>query len=214
MINSLLHIDTTLLSLVAQYGVLTYFILFAIIFAETGLVVTPFLPGDSLLFAAGSIAARPEGPFKIQALLLLLMLASIFGNKINYLIGRFLGERLFTSNYNWLFNKRYLQDGHLFYAKHGGKAIVFARFIPIVRTFVPFIAGMSNMNMARFSFYNIFSAVLWVGALVGAGYCFGTLPFVKNHLSFVIYGIVILSLSPLIASLFFKLRTVLRHGYA
>src|SRR5579862_261759 len=192
----ILHIDSYLISFVSQYGFWAYFVLFAIIFCETGLVVTPFLPGDSLLFAAGSIAANVQNGLNIQLLFISLIIASILGNKLNYLIGRSIGTKIFLTKHSWLINKKHLERAHSFYAKHGGKTIIFARFIPIIRTFVPFIAGVAQMQLRQFTFYNILSALLWIGSLLGSGYLFGTLPFIKQHFSIVIYSIVAISLMP------------------
>lgn len=190
-----IHIDQTLLTLVSTYGALSYSVLFLIIFCETGLVIIPFLPGDSLLFAAGSIAAL-NNALDIQLLFLLLVIASILGNKLNYLCGRFLGPQIFSFQKSWLFNPKYLEKAHAFYQKHGGKAIIFARFLPIIRTFAPFVAGAAHMNLRSFSFYNAFSAILWIGSLLSAGYFLGQISFVKEHFSLMIYAIVILSLTP------------------
>ena len=195
-LDFILHIDAHLIAFVAAYGPLTYVALFLIIFCETGLVFTPFLPGDSLLFAAGSIAANSSESLNIQLLFLLLMLAAILGNKVNYLIGRALGPRVFSAQSSWLLNKKHLLEAHEFYEKHGGKTIIFARFIPIIRSFVPFVAGVGYMSIRQFSFYNIVSGILWVGSLLGAGYYFGSMPFVQEHFSGVIYGIIIISLLP------------------
>lgn len=197
-----IHIDTYLFSFVAAYGTLAYVALFSIVFCETGLVVTPFLPGDSLLFAAGSIAAQPDTKLNIQLLFVLLVLASILGNKLNYTIGRLVGKRIFTSNHSWLLNKRYLDEAHEFYEKHGNKTIILARFMPIIRTFAPFVAGIGAMNIKQFSFYNIVSALLWVSVLLGGGYYFGSLPIIKNNFSMVIYAIIGLSLMPAIIAMF------------
>jgi membrane-associated protein len=197
LLSYLLHIDTYLFAFTAQYGTGTYFILFAIIFCETGLIVTPFLPGDSLLFTAGSIAASSD-TLSISLLFILLIIASTLGNKLNYLIGRKMGPAVFSAKHSWLLNKKHLTEAHRFYELHGGKTIILARFIPIIRTFAPFIAGVGSMSLKQFSFYNVISAFLWIGCLLAAGYCFGTLPFVKEHFSLVIYGIIILSLLPAI----------------
>lgn len=200
----ILNIDTYLINFVATYGTATYFVLFAIIFCETGLVITPFLPGDSLLFAAGSIAANPDAALNFQLLLFLLIIASTLGNKLNYLIGRFLGRRLFVKEHSWLLNKRYLEDAHRFYEKHGGKTIIFARFLPIIRTFAPFVAGMAYMGLKEFSFYNISSAVIWIASLLSAGYFFGQLPLIKDNFSLVIYGIIGLTLFPPIIAILYR----------
>lgn len=203
-LQSLLHIDVVLVDFVARYGALTYLILFAIIFCETGLVVTPFLPGDSLLFTAGSIAAHHNAPLKIQMLFLILLIASILGNKLNYLIGRYLGPRVFAFKKSWLFNPAHLKEAHQFYQRHGGKTIIFARFIPIIRTFAPFVAGIGTMNLQTFTFYNIISAIAWIGGLLYAGYCFGQLPLIQANFTLVIYGIIALSLLPAVFSMIFK----------
>jgi membrane-associated protein len=196
LLQYLLHIDTHLIAFVSTYGALTYLVLFLVIFCETGLVVTPFLPGDSLLFAAGSIAANSSEALSIQLLFVILMLAAILGNKVNYLIGRAIGPRVFKAKSSWLLNKKHLEEAHRFYEKHGGKTIIMARFIPIIRTFVPFVAGIGYMSLRQFSFYNIMSGVLWVGSLLGAGYYFGSLPFIREHFSGVIYAIIAISLLP------------------
>lgn len=190
------HIDVYLMAFVSEYGTYAYIALFLIIFCETGLVVTPFLPGDSLLFATGSIAAQPESGMNIALLFLLLCAASILGNKLNYLIGRFIGPRIFTAKESWLFNKHYLQSAHQFYERHGGKTIIFARFLPIIRTFAPFVAGVGAMSISRFAFYNVISAIIWIGSLLFAGYFFGSLPFIKQNFTLVIYGIILISLLP------------------
>lgn len=195
-LSHILHIDTYLVAFVSAYGFWTYLLLFAVIFCETGLIVTPFLPGDSLLFAAGSLAASAQSALDIQLLLFLLITASILGNKLNYFVGRFLGPKVFSIRKSWLFNPSHLEETHHFYAKHGGKTIILARFLPIIRTFAPFIAGIGQMNLAKFSAYNFVSALLWVGSLTLAGYYFGNLPYVKEHFSLVIYGIIALSLLP------------------
>lgn len=200
----LLHIDSYLLSFVSTYGSFTYAALFLIIFCETGLVIFPFLPGDSLLFAAGSIAAHGESTLSIQLLFLLLTLASIFGNKVNYLIGRSLGPKVFKTKSAWFFNTAHLEQAHQFYKQHGGKTIIFARFIPIIRTFIPFVAGVAYMNLKQFSFYNIVSALIWIGSLLGAGYWFGNLPLVKENFSLVVYGIIAISILPAIIGVIYR----------
>ncbi|EHL31371.1 DedA family protein [Legionella drancourtii LLAP12] len=175
--------------------------LFAVIFCETGLIVTPFLPGDSLLFAAGSIAAQSDNSFNAGILFLLLLLASILGNQINFLIGRALGPKIFSTNNSWLLNKNHLQETHVFYEKHGGKTIIFARFLPIIRTFAPFVAGIGAMKVLHFSLYNIFSAFLWIGSLLSLGYFLGSIPVVKENFALVIYGIIFISLLPPVITL-------------
>jgi len=196
LLQYILHIDTYLIAFVSQYGVLTYALLFAIIFCETGLVITPFLPGDSLLFAAGSLAATPNHPLNIQLLFLLLTFASILGNKTNYFIGRAVGPKVFSAKNSFLLNKKHLDQAHRFYEKHGGKTIILARYIPIIRTFAPFVAGVGYMGIKQFSLYNIASAVLWIASLLYAGYYFGSLPIIRDNFSMVIYGIIAISLLP------------------
>ena len=149
LIDYILHIDIYLNTFVSTYGFWTYLALFAVIFCETGLIVTPFLPGDSLLFAAGSIAAQSDNSFNVVLLFTLLFIASVLGNQLNFLIGRALGPRIFSANESWLLNKKHLQEAHIFYEKHGGKTIIFARFLPIIRTFAPFVAGVGTMKIVR-----------------------------------------------------------------
>jgi membrane-associated protein len=204
LLQYVLHIDTYLIAFVSTYGLLTYIALFAIIFCETGLIITPFLPGDSLLFAAGSIAANASHALSIQVLFVILTLASILGNKLNYLIGRAIGPRIFSVNRSWLLNKKHLEEAHQFYEKHGGKTIILARYLPIIRTFAPFVAGVGYMSMRKFTFYNIVSAILWIGSLLGAGYFFGALPFIKENFSIVVYGIIALSLLPPILAFVYR----------
>lgn len=208
LLQYILHIDKYLISFVAAYGSWTYAALFAIVFCETGLVVTPFLPGDSLLFAAGSISAHPQSTISALTLFILLCLASILGNQLNYTIGRFIGPRVFTAKDSWLLNQNHLHEAHRFYERHGGKTIIFARFLPIIRTFAPFVAGVGYMDMRTFTFYNIFSGVLWVGSLLGAGYFFGSLPIIKDNFSVVIYTIIIVSLLPAAYAVIFGKKTV------
>lgn len=205
LLQYILHIDTYLFPFVKEYGVWTYALLFLIIFCETGLVILPFLPGDSLLFAAGSIAGT-SGTLNINLLLILLIIASTLGNQINYWIGKWIGPRAFSFDDSWLFKKRYLENAHQFYEKHGGKTIIMARFIPIIRTFVPFVAGISYMNITRYTLYNILSAILWVSSLLLTGYFFGSRPFVQAHFTMVIYAIIVISLlPPVIAFIYRKL---------
>ncbi|ASQ45408.1 DedA family protein [Legionella clemsonensis] len=196
LLNYILHIDSYLFSFVSTYGIWTYLVLFTIIFCETGLVILPFLPGDSLLFASGSIAAQSNSSLNIFLLFVLLVLASITGNQLNYFIGRKVGPQAFSSDSARFLNKKHLQKTHSFYEKHGGKTIIMARFIPIIRTFAPFVAGIAYMNHYQFFLYNLASAALWIGSLTGLGYFVGGLPLVKNNFTFVIYGIIIISLLP------------------
>lgn len=197
MLYYLFHIDIYLLKLITNYGSLIYLTLFIIIFCESGLVIFPFLPGDSLLFAAGSVAALPGQLLNCALLFSLLIMASILGNQLNYLIGRHLGLPLIKRCPHWLINPTYVKRAQDFYRLHGGKTIIFARYIPIIRTFAPFIAGISLMPIERFALCNIVSGILWVGSLIGAGYLFGTIPIIQNNFTLVIYFIIALSLLPL-----------------
>jgi membrane-associated protein len=195
LIDIILHLDVHLLEWVQQYGVWIYAILFAIIFSETGFVVTPFLPGDSLLFVAGAIAAT--GELNVHLLFALLALAAVLGNTVNYAIGRWLGRTFFRDKgARWL-NKKHLDRAHAFYEEHGGKAVVISRFLPIVRTYIPFVAGMAQMHARRYTAYNVAGAVLWVGSLTYAGFFFGNIPWIKGNLTAIIVGIVVVSLAPL-----------------
>jgi len=191
----LVHLDVHLGALIRDYGVWVYAILFAIVFAETGLVVTPFLPGDSLLFVAGALAAL--GGIDVHILVLSLILAAVLGNSTNYAIGRFLGKRLFRDRSSRWLNPAYLDRTHAFYERHGGKAVVISRFIPIVRTYVPFVAGLGAMGYGRFTLFNVAGAVIWVASLCYAGYFFGNLPWVKQNLTLIIFGIIGASLLPI-----------------
>jgi membrane-associated protein len=193
LIDIFLHLDEHLNAILAQYGTWTYLILFGIIFAETGLVVAPFLPGDSLLFATGALTAG--GPLNIWALFALLTVAAILGDTVNYWIGSYIGPKAFTSNSRFL-KREYLERTHRFYEKHGGKTIILARFLPIIRTFAPFIAGIGRMSYARFLSYNIIGGVVWIALFLFAGYFFGNLPAVKDNFSLVILGIIVVSFLP------------------
>lgn len=196
-IDIVLHLDKHLGLLVQQYGLWIYGILFVIVFAETGFVVTPFLPGDSLLFVAGALAALGEGGMDIWILNGVLLAAAVSGNTLNYQIGRFLGPKVFHWENSRLFNKAALEKTHAFYEKHGGKTLIIARFLPIIRTFAPFVAGIGTMSYARFSFFNLIGALGWVASLTVVGYFFGNLLWVKQNLSLVIVGIIVVSLLPL-----------------
>ena len=195
-INFILHIDRHLTELSAQYGTWIYAILFVIVFCETGLVITPFLPGDSLLFAAGSIAAL--GSMNIHTMALLLMLAAILGDAVNFAIGKYLGERLFANPDSRIFRRSYLQRTEAFYAKHGGKTIILARFVPIVRTFAPFVAGMGHMSYGRFFRFNVIGGIAWVALFSCAGFWFGQQPIVKENLTLILLAIIIISVLPAI----------------
>ena len=195
MIDLVLHVDRHLLDFVRTYGPWVYGLLFGIVFAETGFVVTPFLPGDSLLFAAGALCAT--GDLSMAAMLALLMLAAFSGNAVNYSVGRFIGPRVFQSGHR-LLNKQYLDRGHAFFEQYGGKAVVLGRFVPIVRTFVPFVAGAAQMTAASFAVYNAVGAAAWVALCLGAGWLFGNIPIVKNNFSLVTIGIVLVSVLPML----------------
>lgn len=195
-IDFILHIDVHLAELVAQYGVWIYAILFLILFCETGLVVTPFLPGDSLLFVAGALAALPSNALDVHTMVVLMVMAAILGDAVNYTIGRLFGERLFSNPNSTLFRRSYLDKTHQFYARHGGKTIILARFVPIVRTFAPFVAGMGHMRYRHFALYNVVGALLWVLLFTYAGYLFGDLPVVQENLKLLIVGIIFVSILP------------------
>ena len=190
-----LHLDRHLAEITAQYGTWTYAILAGILFCETGLVVTPFLPGDSLLFTAGALAAL--GSLDPRLLNLLLFVAVLAGDNVNYWVGRFIGPRAFTGDYRF-FRKEHLQRTHAFFERHGGKTVVLARFVPIVRTFTPFVAGIGAMTYPRFLLYSIGGGALWVTAFLWAGYFFGNLPAVRANFSFVVLGIIAVSVLPLV----------------
>ena len=195
-VDLVLHVDRHLAELLANYGNWIYAILFLIVFCETGLVVTPFLPGDSLLFVAGALAAG--GGMDPGILIGVLFAAAVLGDSLNYTIGRRFGGRISQWPDSRFFNRRALEKTHEFYERHGGKTIIIARFMPIIRTFAPFVAGMATMDYRRFLAFNVLGAALWVAPLVMAGYWFGNLPIVKNNLSLVIFGIIALSLMPLV----------------
>ena len=200
LIDFFIHFDVHLEDFVKQYGVWVYGFLFAIVFAETGLVVTPFLPGDSLLFAAGALAAT--GKLDVWLLVLLLVAAAVIGNTVNYSIGRYIGPRVFraedrTGIHRFL-NRDYLDRAHAFFERHCGMAVVLTRFVPIIRTFVPFVAGAGAMSYPKFMLYNVAGGVAWVGICVGAGYAFGNVPIVKDNFTLVALGIVAVSLIPVL----------------
>ncbi len=198
-ISFILHVDQHLSELFNQYGLWIYGILFLIIFCETGLVVTPFLPGDSLLFATGALVAiSASTSLDINLMALVVVSAAVLGNTVNYTIGHFFGERLFSNPKSKIFRRDYLDKAHAFYEKHGGKTIVMTRFVPIFRTFAPFVAGMGSMTYKRFMVYNIIGAVLWVGLFLYAGYWFGNLPAVRKNFTLLILGILVLSVLPIV----------------
>ncbi|MBI1747344.1 MAG: DedA family protein [Acidobacteria bacterium] len=193
LIDIFLHLDVHLNVIIQQYGTWTYLILFMIIFCETGLVVTPFLPGDSLLFAAGAFAA--SGSLRVEWLLALLCVAAVGGDAVNYGIGNYLGPKVLTGNSRFL-KKEYIDRTHRFYEKYGGKTIIFARFVPIVRTFAPFLAGVGSMTYWRFASYNVVGGIAWIVSFVVGGHAFGNIPWVKRNFTMVILAIIIISVLP------------------
>ena len=204
LIDLFLHVDDHLVDIVTRYGAWVYGVLFAVVFAETGLVVTPFLPGDSLLFAVGALAAT--GVLDPWIAVPLLLVAAILGDAVNYSVGKYVGPRVFTAGdttgtLHRLLNRDHLAKAHAFFERYGGKAVVLGRFVPIVRTFVPFVAGAGAMTYTTFAFYNVAGAVLWVGICVGAGLLFGNVPIVKDNFSLVALGIVFVSLLPAVFEL-------------
>ncbi len=200
-IDLILHLDAHLLKLTADYGIWVYAILFAIIYCETGLVVTPFLPGDSLLFVAGALCGM--GALQIELLIPLLILAAFSGDNTNYWVGRLIGKRLLLRT-NGLIKREHIDKTHAFYEKHGGKTILFARFLPIVRTFAPFVAGIGLMRYRLFVLFSAFGSLAWIGGLTIAGFFFGNIPLVKNNLTLIIIGIIVITLLP-------ALREIIRH---
>ncbi|HEX4914576.1 MAG TPA: DedA family protein [Vicinamibacterales bacterium] len=200
-VDLFLHLDVHLAEFVAQYGVWVYAMLFAIIFIETGLVIWPFLPGDSLLFAAGALAAT--GVLDIYIVSILLIAAAIAGDAVNYSIGRYVGPKVFSAHdyqgfFHKLLNRDHLDKAHAFFEKHGGLAVVSGRFVPIVRTFVPFVAGAASMTASTFVTYNVVGAIIWVVVCAGAGYAFGNVPIIKENFSLVAIGIVFVSVLPIV----------------
>lgn len=195
----LLHFDESLTAIINLFGPFTYFFLFLIIFAETGLVITPFLPGDSLLFAVGTLAGGNY--LNVFISYIVLLIAAILGDTVNYWVGHHLGPRVFSKNNSKIFNKEYLKKTDDFYKKHGGKTIILARFVPIIRTFAPFVAGVGKMHYGTFLFYNVLGGFLWVTSLTFAGYFFGQIPIIKENFEFVVIGIVIISFLPMFIEL-------------
>ena len=212
MLDWILNVDERLTELVASFGPWSYLILFLIIFAETGLVVTPFLPGDSLLFAAGALAAA--GALSMPALIPILIVAAILGDAVNYTVGRRIAHRLLDDGHpptaldRWV-KREHVRKAHDFFVKHGGKAVVLARFVPIVRTFLPFVAGGAAMPYGMFALYNVTGAILWVAICAGAGYLFGNIPIVKENFELVVIGIVAVSVLPIVVEV---LRAYLKKG--
>ena len=205
LLDFILHIDQYLSSWVTTYQTWTYLILFAIIFCETGLVVTPFLPGDSLLFAAGTIAAMDGQPINVLVLIIVVLIAAFSGDNTNFFIGRFIGKTVYEKDYK-LIKKEYLNKTHAFYEKHGGKTLIIARFMPIIRTFAPFVAGVGTMKYLRFISFSIIGNVLWVVSFSLAGFFFGNIPQVKHNFTLVILLIIFISLMP-------PVITVIKHKY-
>jgi membrane-associated protein len=203
LIEFLLHAENHLVAFIQNYGALVYALLFVILFCETGLVVTPFLPGDSLLFAVGALTA--QGLMALEIAFPVLIIAAILGDSVNYAIGKWIGPRVFHFESSRFFKREYLLKAHAFYEKYGGRAIILARFVPIIRTFAPFVAGVGTMNYTKFIIYNVTGAILWVVIFVGAGSFFGNLPFVRQNLKIVILGIIIVSVLPIVWE-FFKSR--------
>jgi membrane-associated protein len=199
-IDFFIHLDRHLAEMIQNFGGWTYFIIFMIIFCETGLVVTPILPGDSLLFGLGTFAAI--GALEIEWLLILLSIAAVAGNIVNYAIGYYVGPKIFQKENVRFLNKAYLDRTHQFYEKHGGKTIVIARFLPIIRTFAPFVAGIGKMTYSRFFLYNVLGSISWVAIFVLGGYYFGNLPFVKNNFTLVVFAIIIISMLPVVIEYF------------
>ena len=195
-VDLILHLDLHLMVWIAAYGAWIYVILFAIVFAETGLVVTPFLPGDSLLFIAGSIAAL--GNMDVHLLMMTLLVAAVLGNACNYEVGRYFGARFFVNDQAKILNPRYLERSHAFFERWGSAAVVLARFVPFLRTYVPFVAGMARMTRAKYLAYTVFGAAAWVGSLVYLGYFFGNIPWVKQNLGVLVIAIIVVSLLPIL----------------
>lgn len=194
LIDFILHLDKHLVELVAQYGTWTYAILFLIIFCETGLVVTPFLPGDSLIFAVGALAAKDA--LNLYLVSVLMIVAAIIGDTLNYWIGYKIGPRIFSSEVSRWLNRQHLERTHQFYEKYGGKTIIIARFMPIIRTFAPFVAGIGRMSYGRFLVYNVAGGIVWIVIFIAAGYLFGNIPIVKRNFTLVIFGIIFISILP------------------
>jgi membrane-associated protein len=193
-----MHLDDHLMGFVQANGTWTYLLLFGIIFAETGLVVTPFLPGDSLLFAAGAVCARPDAGLSLPLMIAILIAAAILGDTVNYAVGKFFGHKLFQNPDSRIFKKSHLDKTHAFFEKHGGKTIIIARFVPIVRTFAPFVAGMGSMQYGKFLLYNVVGGVVWVVSCTVAGYFFGGLRVVKDNFSLIVLAIIFISILPVL----------------
>lgn len=210
MIDFILHIDIYLANIVSQYANLTYGILFLIIFAETGLVVTPFLPGDSLLFAAGTLAAISA--LNIWLVFLIIFVAAVLGDAVNYHIGKYVGPKVFSQEKSKFFDKKHLDKAHAFYEKYGAKTIVLARFVPIVRTFAPFVAGIGLMSYARFLSYNVIGAFLWTAIFTWGGYWFGNIPVIQRNFHIVVLAIIFISILPIIKEVMAHFLTKKKHA--
>ena len=210
LLDFILHIDLYLINIIQTYHTWAYIILFFIIFCETGLVMTPFLPGDSLLFIAGAITALPDMPLEINLLTLILLMAAVLGDSCNYMIGRSFGKILCNRNHSIFFKQKYLDKTHEFYRKYGGKTIIIARFVPIVRTFAPFAAGMGKMHYRSFTIYNIIGGALWIALFCYAGYFFGDMPVVQDNLKLLIVAIIVISILPAVFEILrmrFRIKT-------
>ncbi|HMP16319.1 MAG TPA: DedA family protein [Gemmatales bacterium] len=214
LIDLFLHLDKHLNDWAAVLGPWLYVVVFAIIFCETGLVVTPFLPGDSLLFALGALAATPGSPIDVTLLMLLMIVAAILGDAVNYSIGNYLGPKVFSREDSWLLNKKHLLYAQAFYERWGSFTIVMCRFVPIVRTFGPFVAGIGKMQYRKFAIFNVGGAFFWVISLTMAGYWFGGLPFVKKNFSWVVLAIVLISVLPMVITLWMERRKLKRMARA
>ena len=210
LLDFILHIDLYLINIIQTYHTWAYIILFFIIFCETGLVMTPFRPGDSLLFIAGAITALPDMPLEINLLTLILLMAAVLGDSCNYMIGRSFGKILCNRNHSIFFKQKYLDKTHEFYRKYGGKTIIIARFVPIVRTFAPFAAGMGKMHYRSFMIYNIIGGALWIALFCYAGYFFGDMPVVQDNLKLLIVAIIVISILPAVVEILrmrFRIKT-------
>ena len=198
LVDFIVHIDRHLAEIIASYGLWTYAVLWLIIFAETGLVVTPFLPGDSLLFAAGTFCAKPETGLNVHLMAVLLWVAAVLGDTVNYWLGSRIGPAVFKREDSMFLRKKHLERAHAFFEKYGGRAIILARFVPIVRTFVPFVAGVGRMHYGRFIAYNVIGGFIWIYFFLYAGYWFGGLPFIQRNFKLVILAIIIISVLPIV----------------
>lgn len=206
-VDLFLHLDQHLGALSQSLGPWTYVVLFAIIFCETGLIITPFLPGDSLLFAVGALCALESSGLNLPVMMVLLVIAAILGDAVNYGVGRYLGPAVFASESSFFLNKKHLLHTQRFYEKHGGKTILLARFVPIVRTFAPFVAGIGQMSYRRFALFNVSGGIIWVVGFLGLGFAFGNMPIVKKQFHYVILGIIILSVLPAVIEFIRARRT-------